>query len=138
MRRKRNARIDIRVQALSVPDTMLRDDYFRALLRGMATGTYPRGLEVELHWRNPETKHGRSREWQSGEFSEVVADSSEGFSTVLRSMLRRRLYGGVQRIPKPILGRKRKGKAKRGQAKQKPLRDSKGRFRKRVPPRRRH
>lgn len=117
MPRKRNARLEIRVQLLKKPRSMDPDSYLRAILRGVDTGTLPRGLDVELHWRNPETRSGRSRQWQSGPFSEVIQDSSQGFGTVLRRMIQRRMYTNVPRFtvkPKRKVARHEKTTVKSG------------------------
>lgn len=99
--RRKNAKLQIRIQALHVPKGMAPGVYLRSLLRAMDTGALPRGVDVELHWRNPETRHGRSKEWQSDSFLGAIADSSAGFSMILRRMLQRRLYQGVQRFAPP-------------------------------------
>lgn len=39
-------------------------------------------LEV-IHWRNPDVKQGRSRNWQSGPSGRVLSESSSGFKTAL-------------------------------------------------------
>lgn len=70
---------------------MTPKNYLRALLRAIDLGEMPRGLDVELYWRNPETVNGRSLRWQSGEFTEVIQDSSAGFGSIVRRAIQRRL-----------------------------------------------
>ncbi len=120
-RKRRNAPLDLRIRALRVPRTMSPDTYLRSLLRGMESGDLPRGLDVELYWRNPETRSGRSKNWQSGAFLDVVADSSEGFSTLLRRVLQRRLHGGIQRV-KPVRPKVRRKPQQKTKRKLKPFR----------------
>lgn len=110
-RKKKNAKINFRIQALKVPRGIRPDDYLRALLRSMETGSLPRGLDVQLHWQNPETRSGRSKGWQSDAFLEAVADSSEGFNTLLRRVIQRRLHGSV--VPRFRTEQKRKAAKKK-------------------------
>lgn len=81
------------MQAVSLPRRVKPEAYLRALIRSVDTGeSLPRGWEVQIHWRNPATRSGRTRYWQDDEFAGAVADSSAGFNTLLRRMLVRRLY----------------------------------------------
>ncbi len=91
--KRRKNPLQIRIQVLRVPARMSPRQYVRLLLRALDTGDLPRGVKVELWWRNPATRHGATREWQSGEFTEVISESSPGFSTVVRRTLHRKLMG---------------------------------------------
>ncbi len=85
--------LQIRVEAISIPKRIKPLVYMRELIHAVDTGEdLPRGWSVDIHWRNPATRSGRTRHWQSDEFSGAVADSSAGFRTLLRRMLVRKLY----------------------------------------------
>jgi len=93
-KRKRKPKIlQVRIQALSVPARMKPKAYLRALLRAINTGELPEGVEVELHWRNPATKHGKTKNWRSDEFTDAIAESSPGFAGVVRRSIQKRLLG---------------------------------------------
>jgi len=84
--------LNLRIRAVTVPKNMTPDKFLRSLLAVIDDGAdMPRGVEVELHWRNPATKHGKSRNWDSGEFIEVITDSSPGFQTAVRRMIFKKL-----------------------------------------------
>jgi hypothetical protein len=51
----------------------------------------PERWQVELHWRNPATKRGRSADWQYGEFTEVLNDSGASFAGFVLQMIEKRL-----------------------------------------------
>lgn len=90
MRKKPN-RLEIRLQAKAKPPRMSAERYLRELYRATFTGELPRGLEVDLHWRNPDTVSGRSRNWQSDTFEGALESSSDGFREIVRRMIERRL-----------------------------------------------
>lgn len=85
-RRKRKPNIlQVRIEALSVPARMKPETYLKTLLNVLGgRQEMPENLDVELHWRNPNTRQGRTKQWQSGEYTEVLTDSSSGFSSVVR------------------------------------------------------
>lgn len=47
---------------------------------------------MEIAWRNPDTKAGRSKDWQHGEWSEVLNASTAGFKRVVTNVIKR--YAG--------------------------------------------
>lgn len=83
--------LQLRIQVISVPKKMTPEQYLRSLLRSLETGTLPRGVNVELHWRNPATQYGRTKNWQSDEFLTAMSESSEGFTTAVHDMIVRKL-----------------------------------------------
>ena len=91
-KKRKQSRIELRIQAVKRPKRMKPTTFYAALLRAMDSGEMPRGIDVQLHWRNPETISGRSREWQSDEFMTALEDSSEGFSTLVRRAIQRQLW----------------------------------------------
>ncbi len=96
MPRKHQAPIEFRIKALSVPRGTDPKLYLRSLLTGIDSGELPRGVKVELFWRNPETKSGRSKNWQSDDFITAVSESNAGFASSLRAVIQRKLYDGVR------------------------------------------
>jgi hypothetical protein len=76
-------------------------------LESIGSGSLPEDWEIDLSWRNPETKKGRSANWQEGEFMEVVQSSSKGFTTVLKRILRQSL-AKARREPLPRAKGKRR------------------------------
>lgn len=110
MPRKRQAPIEFRIKALKVPRGTDSVRYLRSLLTGMDTGILPRGVQVELFWRNPETMSGRSKDWQSDDFLNAVSESNAGFASALRTVIQRKIYGGFRPAPpeKMIVRKKRK------------------------------
>lgn len=96
MARRLHRALQIRVQAIALPKKIKPDAYLKRLIQSVDTlEPLPYGWEVRLHWRNPDTMTGATKNWQDGEFSDVVNDSSDvwgpGFSTVLRGMLLQKL-----------------------------------------------
>lgn len=89
--RKRPNVLQVRIQALKVPARMSKETYLRGLLKAIDTGVLPRGVEVELHWRNPNTITGRTKNWQSDDFNQAIADSSAGFSGVVRRAIEQQI-----------------------------------------------
>jgi hypothetical protein len=68
---------------------------------------------VELSWRNPTTKKGRSKDWQTGEFGDVISDSREGFATVVQRAISH--AAAKARAAKPRAAKaKPKSKSKQG------------------------
>lgn len=91
--RKQPNRIEIRLRAIAKPPRMSAERYLRELYRATFTGKLPRGLEVELGWRNPDTVSGRSRNWQYDSFEGALESSSDGFREIVRQVIQRRLRG---------------------------------------------
>lgn len=89
--KKRSNPLQVRIQARSVPKGMSPKQYLRALLRATSGAELPRGVEVELHWRNPKTKNGKTKIWRHEEFEDAIAGSSLGFVNVVRRAIMRRL-----------------------------------------------
>jgi hypothetical protein len=92
MAKQRRNPLEISIRALSLPKGVKPARFIRELIRASDTGEdLPRGWDVEIGWRNPATRSGRTRHWQFDEFSAAVADSSPGFNTLLRRILVRKL-----------------------------------------------
>ncbi len=90
-RKRKQPRLDLRIQAIAKPRRMSPEQYLKALKKATVTGELPRGLEVELHWRNPDTMSGRSKNWQSDDFLGALESSTDGFRAIVRAMIERRL-----------------------------------------------
>jgi len=85
--------LEIRVQAVSLPKGTKPEAYLRRLIRAVDNEEpLPRGWDVRLHWRNRETRSGRTRRWQEDDFLNAVQDSRSGFNDILRGLLVSRLY----------------------------------------------
>lgn len=94
MGKKRKNPLKIQVKPISLPRSVTPTRFFRGLIHALDTGQdLPRSWDVEISWRNPNTRSGRSRYWQTDDFNDAIADSSAGFSRLLRRMLVRRLRG---------------------------------------------
>lgn len=90
-KRKRKNPLQVRIQLVNKPVRMKPKTYLRTLLQAISTGEMPDGLEVELHWRNPATRQGRTKNWQSDEFTNAISESSAGFAGVVRRSIERKL-----------------------------------------------
>ena len=64
-----------------------RAKYLTGLKRAVRTGVMPEDWEVNLSWRNPDTKKGRTKEWQTGDFETVLAESNDGFRKAVMNIL---------------------------------------------------
>jgi len=94
MARKDNTNnpLQIRVEAVSVPRGTSPRKYLTELIRAIDTGSdLPRGWDVRLHWRNPNTLSGLTRNWRNDDFVDAVADSRPGFNSIVRNALVKRL-----------------------------------------------
>lgn len=94
MPRKDNSKnpLEIRIEAISVPRRMTPEKYLKALLKTAKTGApLPRGLEVDIHWRNPKTKKGKTKHWREDDFQEALLESSAGFRGVVYQSILRQL-----------------------------------------------
>jgi hypothetical protein len=105
--------------------------YLRSLLDGMQSGELPRGVKVELYWRNPETHSGRSKNWQSDDFLNAIAESNGGFASALERVINRKLAGGEQMPPPKEMKVRKKRKVKHGRKPKKP--SSRKQIRRRAP-----
>jgi hypothetical protein len=120
MPRKIQTPIEFRLRALAVPRSMNPTTYLRSLLYGMQSGELPRGVKVELYWRNPETHSGRSKNWQSDDFLNAIAESNGGFASALERVINRKLAGGEQMAPPKEMKVRKKRKVKHGRKPKKP------------------
>lgn len=120
MPRKIQTPIEFRIRALKVPRSMSPPNYLRSLLDGMQSGELPRGVKVELYWRNPETHSGRSKNWQSDDFLNAIAESNGGFASALERVIKRKLSGGEQAPPPKKMVVRKKRKATHGRKYKKP------------------
>jgi hypothetical protein len=80
--------LQTKIRARSLPRGVTPDIYRRTLI-AVARGEreMPDGWEVDISWRNPATKKGRSRHWQTDEFSSAIENSNSGFSTAVQFSL---------------------------------------------------
>lgn len=95
MPRKDNSNnpLQIRIQARSVPASYAGNPkkYLKALLNFIRHGEeLPRGLVVDLHWRNPASK-GVSGDWRFDDFEDAISESNSGFVTTVENSLIKRL-----------------------------------------------
>ncbi len=100
MPRRRQDPIEFRIRAKRIPRGMKPRDYLESIYVATAGIDLPDNLKVELFWRNPETKNGRSRNWQSADFETAVSESNAGFSSALRAVIQRKI-DGVRSLPMP-------------------------------------
>jgi hypothetical protein len=86
-----NNPLQIRLRARSIPKISPKRFYQR-LIQHMTQGRpLPDSWIVEIGWRNPATKYGRTRRWQYDDFESAVSDSRAGFNDLLHDALVRRL-----------------------------------------------
>lgn len=68
MKRRVNP-LQLRVRAVSLPKRLKPVTYLKTLIHSLDTGEpLPSSWDVEIHWRNPKTRSGRTRHWQNDEF----------------------------------------------------------------------
>lgn len=117
--RKKPRRIEVNISKISIPEGTTRKQYFQTLKRGLSDGELPDGWEIDIAWRNPDTKVGRSKDWQQGDWQSVLEASTEGFKQVVKNVIKRYAgddWGGrlvrepvkKQRAKKPIAGKPKK------------------------------
>lgn len=90
-KRNRPRRIQLSIKRLQIPAGVSNEESIKVMQRSLKSGDpLPEDWDVEISWRNPNTKVGRSKDWQSGEWSEVLQDSSgsPGFSRAVGNALR--------------------------------------------------
>ena len=88
--RRKPRPLNLKVHVVNLPEGTTKGEYLSALAEAVLTHELPDGYEVELSWKNPTTKKGRSREWQAGEFTEVLSDSaasSPGFAMAVSNAI---------------------------------------------------
>lgn len=87
-----NNPLQIRIQAVSLPKRTSPRAYLQRLLRFVERGEpLPSLWEVRLHWRNPNTRAGRTRNWQEDDFMNAIENSRSGFVGIVRDSLVRQL-----------------------------------------------
>lgn len=83
MRKRRRNPLQVRVNAIRLPKRLKRSTYLKRLLDAISSGEdLPRGWQVEIEWRNPATKNGKTKHWQADDFVDALANSSAGFRNV--------------------------------------------------------
>lgn len=94
MARKNNLKnpLQISLRAESLPKSVSPAKYLRRLLLNIQTGTpLPYGWDVTLGWRNPKVHAGRSKRWQYSDFESAIAESSDGFNSIVATAIIRKL-----------------------------------------------
>jgi hypothetical protein len=91
--RKRSRPRELQVKVhLAIPKQIGTEAAKVLLERNLASGYYGKAEDwgVDIEWKNPNTKVGRSREWQRGDWTTVLQDSSgsPGFAMAVRNALR--------------------------------------------------
>lgn len=91
-RDNRNNPLQIKVKPVTLPKNVTQKRYFQVLLKAIDSGSdLPRGWQVDIHWRNPKTRMGATKRWRSDNFADAIADSREGFVSIVRSEIAFRL-----------------------------------------------
>ena len=84
-----NNPLQIRLRAISLP-RVKPQTYYRRLMQVITEGRpLPESWNVELHWRNPNVKHGLTKRWRKDDFESAVSDSRDGFNMLLHDALAR-------------------------------------------------
>lgn len=92
MPRKDNSRnpLQLKLRARSLPKRVTPRQYFARLMEHIRFGTpLPESWDVEVGWRNPGTRAGRTKRWQFDNFEDAVSDSREGFNALLYDAIER-------------------------------------------------
>ena len=88
----KNNPLQIRIRAVSLPKGVTPEKYHERLLAVIHEGAaLPRGWNVEIHWRNPSTKVGATKQWRSDDFESAIDESRSGFVAAVSVALSRRL-----------------------------------------------
>jgi len=88
-RKPRRNPLQIRVRRIRVPKELSATAYLDGLMDAVRTRHLPVGWHVEIGWRNPAVKKGKSRDWRYREFTDTLRRSRGGFATVVYRVLRR-------------------------------------------------
>jgi len=91
-----------------VPRGVDPETYVLTLIEAAENEHLPSKWDIELRWRNPDTKRGRTQEWQSGEMLEVLNDSASGWGPGFATVVVRVLLRELARIRREPLPRGRK------------------------------
>jgi len=94
MPRKDNRKnpLQLSLRARSLPKGVTPRKYYARLLDHIRYGEpLPSSWDVEIGWRNPRTRAGRTRRWQFDNFEDAIADSREGFVSLVAGILRQKL-----------------------------------------------
>ena len=87
-----NNPLQIRLRVKSLPKYVTPRKLYQRLMKAIQEGSdIPPSWDVEVWWRNPNTRHGLSRKWRSDDFVSAVADSNAGFNALLHDALARRI-----------------------------------------------
>lgn len=88
----KNNPLQVRMRARSLPKGTTPKKYLQRLIQHITEGRpLPESWDVEIGWRNPETKIGRTRKWRYDGFEDAISDSREGFVSLIQDVLVRRL-----------------------------------------------
>jgi hypothetical protein len=88
-----NNPLQIRLRVKSLPKSVTPAKLYRRLIQHLQNPdiSLPPLWDIEVWWRNPNTKHGLTRKWRSDDFESAVSGSREGFNMLLHDALVRRL-----------------------------------------------
>jgi hypothetical protein len=87
-----NNPLQLGVRVKSVPKYATPKRVYQRLIQHMTEGKpLPPNWDIEVRWRNPKTKHGKTKRWQSDDFESAVDNSREGFNALLHEGLVRKL-----------------------------------------------
>lgn len=88
----KNNPLQIRLRAGSLPKNVSPRRYYQRLIQHIQEGReLPESWDVQIGWRNPNTKFGRTKNWQWDSFEDAIADSREGFVSLVHGALVRQL-----------------------------------------------
>lgn len=77
--------LQIKIDVVSLPRRVKPETFHKRLLAAIDSGEdLPRGWNVQISWRNPATKNGRTKNWQTDEFTDALSNSSAGFRNVAK------------------------------------------------------
>jgi hypothetical protein len=79
--------LEIKVRKVELPKGTTARQYFAGLKKALRTQELPEGWKVDIEWRNPNTIKGRTKNWQTAEFTKALRESRKGFTTVVKKIL---------------------------------------------------
>ena len=88
----RNNPLQIRIQAASIPKSVRPETYLQRLMQNITEGReLPPKWDVRIHWRNPGTRHGLTKQWRYDSFEDAIAESRPVFGEIVYGALQHQL-----------------------------------------------
>ena len=95
--RRRKNPLQLKIRPVSIPRGIATQEFLEVLHGAVRGGDLPDDWEVEISWRNPATKKGRSAHWQTNDFAQAISESSSGFATAVEHAIESKMEPGPAR-----------------------------------------